>query len=110
MKEITNADGGNENRKAGSFSERLVCDLFYDHTKSDTGDHRKNDRRDRAYPQVSHTDKNNITSDHDNIAMGKVKHLCDTVNHCVTKGYDSIDTAKAYSVDQVLYKFHKEHP
>ena len=38
--------------------------------------------------------------------MCKIQHLCDTVYHCIAKGYDRIDASKADAIDKIRKKAH----
>lgn len=54
-------------------------------------------------------DENSISADHDDIAVGKVQHLGDTINHCVAQSDKSIDSSQAESVQNcrqhLIYSF-----
>ena len=54
---------------------------------------------DRRPPCRTYDRKYGKTADHNNVTMGEIQHLCNSVNHGVTKGNDSIYTSKTDPVD-----------
>ena len=54
--------------------------------------------------------KDNITSDHNKIAMRKIKHFGNSINHRITKGNYGIDTAKTKTINEICQKTRSEPP
>ena len=44
-------------------------------------------------PQLVQCNKRCVTTDHEDITMGEVEHLCDSIYHRVAEGDDRVDRA-----------------
>ena len=68
----------------------------------DIREHGSKNADDRRQAQVIGDAEGNIRAHHDDITMGKVQHLGNTVDHGITQGDDSIHGTDTDTVDQIL--------
>ena len=47
-----------------------------------------------------------VSTDHDDIAVGEVQHFSDAVNHGIAQSNDRVDTAKTDATNQEVQKTH----
>ena len=59
------------------------------------------DRYQRRKSEITGGTEGNICAHHDDVAVGKVQHLGDTVYHCVSQCDDRVYASKTDAVDQV---------
>ena len=55
----------------------------------------------RAKTQLVHDEPGHVRAHHDDVAVGKVQHLGDTVYHCVSQCDERVYASKTDAVDQV---------
>ena len=91
---------------SGRSPQRLVGESLNQHAKQSTHRHGRQNGYHNRQPQIVGDAEGNVRAHHDHIAMGKVQHLGNAVDHGVAKGNDGVDRADADAVDQVLNNFH----
>ena len=78
------------------------------HAQHGTEHHGQQDRKHRGNSPVLQAAERDIRADHDDVAMGKVQHFRDAVNHRVAQGDNGVDAPQAQPVDQVVKKNHTD--
>ena len=109
MQEIADTDGGDQNRQGWCLTQGAVGQPFDHHAQNRAYDHGQDDGQHRVKPRSAKGEVNNITADHDDIAVGEVQHLGNAVDHGVAQGNQCINTAQADTVDQVRKELHCVH-
>ena len=116
LKQIRNAYRGYKNRKRRSRTERFIrkpLDKNAEHGADNDGGKDRNYRRDPCgerrefFGDERRRKEGDIASDHDNVSVREVKHLCYAVNHRITECDDGINASEAYPADKIREKFHK---
>ena len=85
---LFDADSGYQNRDGGNASQGSVGNLF-DNNTHQRADYNRCQNADSEISARRQRCENGICADHDDIAVGKVEHLRDAVNHrlCTNKEY-----------------------
>ena len=97
LKQVADADSGYQNRDGGNASQGSVGNLF-DNNTHQRADYNRCQNADSEISARRQRCENGICADHDDIAVGKVEHLRDAVNHRVAQCYEGVDGAEAESV------------
>ena len=109
LEEIADTYGGNQNGKGGRLTQRLVSQSF-DHNAQNGAKYHCQQYADKGRQiETVYGEKAYVSADHYNVAVGEVKHFCNTVNHCVAQCYYSIDAAQTESGDNVAEEGHIPH-
>src|SRR5699024_6221013 len=72
--------------------------------------HGQEHRRPAGQPQIGHGTEGDVSAYHNDITMGKIKHLSNAVNHGITQGDNGVHASQADPADQVGKEFHKVAP
>ena len=99
LQKVADTDGGNQNCQRCGGTQRTVSQPFNYDTEDGTNTHCNQQCEKRRCSERINTYKGNVSTDHDNIAMSKVQHLCNAVDHGIAEGDNCIDAAKAQAVD-----------
>ena len=97
LMQVADADSGYQNRDGGNASQGSVGNLF-DNNTHQRADYNRCQNADSEISARRQRCENGICADHDDIAVGKVEHLRDAVNHRVAQCYEGVDGAEAESV------------
>lgn len=85
----------------------LVCHPLDYHTDKSTQQDRSRNRNPKRQPQTCHNNIKRISAYHDNIAMGEVYQLDDTINHAVSQSNQRINASQPQTVYNMLQKIHR---
>ncbi len=111
LKKIGHADGGNQNgKRRGCVPQRSVGDSLCRNAEQRAENNRRDHAQHRRTAPGRGDGENNVTTYHNKVAMRKIQHLGNAVNHGVAKRDDGIDTAQTKSADQCCQKAHALSP
>lgn len=102
LQEIADANGGDEHRQGGRLTQGLVGQSFDDDAQDGTYHHSQQYAHHRGQIKAAGGKEGHIGAHHDDVAVGKVQHLCDAVHHGVAQGDDGVDAAQADTGDQII--------
>ena len=101
LEEIAHADGGDEHRKARRGAQGLVGKALDDDAEDGAHDNGHQHRDDAGKAQIEHRAERYVTADHDDVAVGKVQHLGNAVDHRIAEGDDGVHAAEADAADEI---------
>ena len=110
LEEIAHADGGDQHREAGRRAQGLIGEPLDDDAKHRADDDGQQHRHDVGQSQIEHRAERYVTADHDDVAVGKVQHLGNAVDHGIAEGDDRVHAAEADAADEIGQKFHRMAP
>ena len=99
LQQVAHADGRDQYGQGGCLAQGPVGEALDRHAQHGTEHHGQQDRKHRGNSPVLQAAERDIRADHDDVAVGKVQHFRDAVNHRVAQGYDGVDTAQTQSID-----------
>ena len=106
LKEVADADGGDEHRQGGGLPEGLIGQPLNHNAQGGTHGHGQNDAQQRGQLVGRDGKKTDVRTHHDNIAVGEVEHFGNAVNHGVAQSNDGVHTAQTDTVNQVGQEGH----
>ena len=101
LEEIAHADGGDQDRKARRGAQGLVGKALDDDAEDGAHDNGHQHRDDAGKAQIEHRAEGNVAADHDDVAVGKVQHLGNAVDHRIAEGDDGVHAAEADAADEI---------
>ena len=102
LQQIADADSGDQHSQIGAgVPQGLVGHPLNDDSQNRTHNHGDNNGNDGIYMKSRHSGKHYIGPDHNDIAVGKIQHLGDTVNHRISQGDNRVHTSETDSVNQI---------
>ena len=104
LEEVAHADGGDEHRQGGSLPQGLVGQALDDHAQHGAHQHGQQHPHQGRQAVGGRGEEAYVGAHHDDVAVGKVQHLGDAVDHSVAQGDDGIDASQAHAVDQMVQK------
>ena len=106
LEEVGNADGGDQNGERRGRTQRLVGQSFDRHAEHRADNDREHDTHPCRPAEIGRRAEAHIAAYHDDIAVGKVQHFRNAVNHRIAQCDDRVDAAQTDAADQMVQKAH----
>ena len=86
----------------GGLTQGLVGQTLDDHAQHGAYRHGQQYPHDGGQAEGAGGEETDICAHHDDVAVGKVEHFGDAVDHGIAQGDDGVDAAQADAVDQII--------
>ena len=93
MQQIGNANGGDEHRKAWGLAQWLVGYALDKNAQQSAAANGDEDADKGVHPQVEQGHERDVATNHDDVAVGKVEHLRNAVDHGVAQSDNGVHAA-----------------
>ena len=102
LEEVAHADSRDEHSQGRGLSQGLVGQFFHDDAQQRADEHRQRHARNGRQTVAGDGVETNVGPHHDDVAVGKVQHLGDTVDHRIAQRDDGVDAAQADATDKEI--------
>ena len=106
LQEIAHADGSDEHGQRRRGAQGLIGESLDENAERCADQHGQQDADERGQTEAGDGEEADIRADHDDIAVGKVQHLGNAVNHGIAQGNDRVNAAETHAVDEMVQKTH----
>ena len=106
MEEIAHTNGCNQHSQNRRGPQGLIGQPFDDDPQDRTDNHGQDDAHHSGELKAGSGIEADVRAHHDDIAVGKVQHLGDAVDHGIAQGDDGVNASQANPADQKTQKGH----